>query len=113
MRPVHASRSHDFLGHLMASERAIRGSGIGWNAWSLGVEASSVIALRTLKIAEGGPAAVYETERMVSEKIDAAAALHALAMSGGLGFTPAGAASKTLAHYRREVRANRRRLAKA
>ena len=86
--------------------------GIGWNAWSLGIEASSVIGLRTLKIAAGGPAAALEAERMIAEKIDAAAALHALAMSGGLGVTPAGAASKTLAHYRRKVRANRRRLAK-
>src|SRR5437868_3234428 len=35
-------------------------------AWSLGLEASSVIALRTLKIAAGGVAAEAETRRMVS-----------------------------------------------
>jgi hypothetical protein len=87
--------------------------GIGWNALSLGIEASSVIRLRSLKIAAGGPAAALEAKQMIAEKIDAAAALQAMAMSGGLGFTPAGVASKTLAHYRRKVRANRRRLTKA
>jgi hypothetical protein len=33
-------------------------------------------------------------------------------MTGQLGTTPHGAASKTLSHYRRKVRANRRRLTK-
>ena len=85
---------------------------ISVNAWSLGLEASSVICLRTLKMAAGGARATAEAELMVSEKIEAAAALQALAMTGGLGFSPASAASKTLAHYRRKVRANRRRLSK-
>jgi len=85
---------------------------IGMDAWSLGLEASSVIGLRTLKIAAGGPAAEAEAQRMVSEKVDAAMALQIKAMTGGLGFTPPGAAAKTLAHYRRKVRANRRRLSK-
>ena len=66
-----------------------------------------------MKMAAGGPAAAAEAELMVSEKIQAAAALQALAMTGGLGHSPASAASKTLAHYRRKVRANRRRLAKS
>ena len=34
-------------------------------------------------------------------------------MTGTLGVTPHGAAAKTVAHYRRKVRANRRRLSKA
>jgi len=83
---------------------------IGFDAWSLGVEASAVIGLRTLKIAAGGPAGEAEARRMVSEKLDAAAELRTKALSGGLGITGAGAATKTLAHYRRKVRANRRRL---
>jgi hypothetical protein len=70
------------------------------------------MGLRTLKIAAGGPAGAAETELMVREKVQAALALQTLAMTGGLGFTAAGATSKTLAHYRRKVRANRRRLAK-
>jgi len=84
----------------------------GVNAWSLGMEASSVIALRTLKIAAGGVAAEVEARRMISEKIEAGFALQALALTGGLGLTADGAAAKMVAHYRRKVRANRRRLAK-
>ena len=86
--------------------------GIGLNAWSLGVEAASVIGLRSLKMAAGGPAADAESRLMVAEKIDASLAWQALAMSGGLGLTPQSAAAKTLTHYRRKVRANRRRLLK-
>ncbi len=86
--------------------------GIGLGAWSLGLEASAVIGLRTMKLAAGGAAAEAEARRMVSEKVDAGLALHSMAMSGGLGSTPHAAAAKTLAHYRRKVRANRRRLSK-
>ena len=86
--------------------------GIGMSAWSLSMEATAVIGLRTLKLAAGGPAGEAEARRMVSEKIDAGVALQALALTGALGFTPHTAAAKTLAHYRRKVRANRRRLSK-
>jgi alkylation response protein AidB-like acyl-CoA dehydrogenase len=79
-------------------------------AWSLGVEASTVIVLRTMKIAAGGPAAEAEVQQMISEKIEAGLDLQTMAMTGGLGFTPESATNKTLAHYRRKVRANRRRL---
>jgi len=85
---------------------------IGFDAWSLGVEASAVIGLRTLKIAAGGAAGEAEARRMVAEKVDAAAQLQTKALVGGLGFTGAAAATQTLAHYRRKVRANRRRLSK-
>jgi hypothetical protein len=86
--------------------------GVGFDAWTLGLEASTVIGLRTLKMAAGGPAAQAEAQRMVSEKIAAAAALQTLALTGGLGATAPGAAAKTIAHYRRKVRANQRRLSK-
>lgn len=86
--------------------------GIGLNAWRLGFEASSVIALRTLKMAAGGEVGEAEAKLMVSEKIDSGLALQALALTGGLGVTPAGATAKTLSHYRKKVRANRRRLLK-
>ena len=85
---------------------------VGVNAWSLGMEASSVIALRTLKIAAGGVAAEVEARRMVSEKIEAGLALQALALTGGLGQTSDSAPKKMVAHYRRKVRANRGRLAR-
>jgi len=84
--------------------------GVGLSAWSLGLEASTVIGLRTMKIALGGAAGEAEARRMIAEKIDAGVALQTLALTGGLGLTPHRAAAKTLSHLRRKVRANRRRL---
>ena len=86
--------------------------GIGMDAWRLGLEASAVIGLRTLKIAQGGAAGEAEAKRMVSEKVQAAADLQAQALTGGLGTTPAKASARAVAHYRRKVSANRRRLTK-
>ena len=85
---------------------------IGMDAWSVGLEATSVIGLRTMKIAAGGAAGDAEARRMLAEKIDAGLELQAKALSGALGFSAAGVAANTLSHYRRKVRANRRRLAK-
>jgi len=85
----------------------------GINTWYLGLEASSVVALRLLKIAAGGVAAEVEARRMVNEKIEAGLALQALALTGALGQTSDSAAKKMVVHYRRKVRANRRRLARA
>jgi hypothetical protein len=87
--------------------------GIGMDAWSLGFEASTVIGLRVMKIAQGGAAAEAETQRMVQEKLQAVAQLQMQAMTGGLGFTPATASGRTITHLRRKVRANRRRLSKS
>jgi hypothetical protein len=84
----------------------------GLDAMALGLEASTVIGLRTMRIAAGGAAADAEAKRMVAEKVDAALALHALALTGGLGWSAPRITSKTIAHYRRRVRANRRRLTK-
>jgi hypothetical protein len=44
---------------------------ISFNAWNLGFEASSVIGLRVLKIAGGGPEAKAETRLMFREKFEA------------------------------------------
>jgi len=87
-------------------------SNIGFNAWMLGVEAATVIGLRTWKMAAGGADAQTEARRMVSEKNDAALALQGLAVSGALGFTAPSVAAKTLQLYRRKVRANKKRLTK-
>jgi hypothetical protein len=87
-------------------------SRIGFSAWSLGLEASSVIALRMLKIASGGKDSEAEARRMINEKIEAGLSLQTKALTGGLGLTPQSAATKTLAHYQSKVRANRRRLEK-
>ena len=96
----------------MKRSRANPWFGIGWDAWRLGMDAGAVIGLRTLKIAQGGEAGRAEAERMVSEKVQAGVALQTLAMTGGLGVTAASASARTLAHYRRRVNANRRRLSK-
>jgi hypothetical protein len=85
---------------------------LGFNTWALGMEASSVIALRTLKILSGGAAGEAEARRMVDEKVEAGFALQSTALTGGLCPTAHGAAAKVVAHYRRKVRANRRRLTK-
>jgi hypothetical protein len=83
----------------------------GLDAWSLGLEASSVIGLRALKIAAGGAAADAESRLMITEKLEAGWDLQTKALTGALGLTPQIAASRTLAHYRRKVRSNHRRLA--
>jgi hypothetical protein len=85
---------------------------IGFDAWSLGVEASAVIGLRALKIAAGGAPGEAETRLMFTEKIEAGLALQVKALNGALGLTAHRATATTLAHYRRKVRANHRRLAK-
>jgi hypothetical protein len=83
-----------------------------FDTWSLGLETSAIIASRAMKLAAGGEAAEREARRMVAEKIEAARSLQTLALTGGLGTTPQSAARKLVAHYRRRVRANRRRLSK-
>jgi hypothetical protein len=81
-----------------------------FDAWSLGLEAWSVIGLRTLKIAAGGAAGQAETRLMFMEKIEAGWTLQGKAMTGGLGLTAYDATTRTLAHYGRKVRSNQRRL---
>ena len=85
---------------------------LGWSAMALGLEASAVIGLRTLKLAKGGLPAKTEAHRMVAEKVQAAMELQAMAVSGALGVDPTGAAAKTVRHYAPKVRANLRRLSK-
>jgi hypothetical protein len=79
----------------------------------LGVEAATVIGQRSLKLAAGGRAAETEAQRCLREKVDAAIGWQILAMTGGLGASAPTVAAKTLRHYRRKVRANRRRLGKS
>jgi hypothetical protein len=99
---------------MAATKKSRRGNPwlrLGLGAWSLGAESSAVIGLRVMKMAAGGAAAEMEAQRMVREKVQAGLAIQTMALTGALGVTPHGAAAKTLAHYRRKVRANRRRLA--
>lgn len=80
----------------------------GMDAWSLGLEASSVIGLRLAKISRGGQAGADEALLMVSEKIESSMELPASLM----GLTPLSGTQKTLKHFRGKVSANRRRLSR-
>ncbi|RYY23939.1 MAG: hypothetical protein EOP62_18770 [Sphingomonadales bacterium] len=82
----------------------------GWDAWTLGMESSTVMGLRVARIAMGGPGAGEEAARMVSEKVQSAIELQTALVTGRLGTTPLAATQKTLRHYRRKVKANRKRL---
>ena len=81
-----------------------------FSTWALSVEASTVIALRTLKVGMGGAGAGVEVTRMVNEKVAALWDIQTKAATGRLGATPLRAAGKTVALYRKKVRANAARL---
>jgi len=82
-----------------------------WQAWMrfsrdmtlLGLEAQEVVALRLLRLAEGGRAAEAEANRMVDEKVSAFLEAANTLASGG-------AAEEVVRKLRRRVRANGRRL---
>lgn len=80
------------------------------DAWTLGYEASTVVGLRIARLALGGPAADREAHLMMTEKIGAAVELQTALLTGALGATALSGTQATLKHYRRKVRANRRRL---
>lgn len=85
---------------------------LGFDAWLLGFESANVIALRMLRVAGGGSTAAAEAQRMVSEKLTAAWLLQWRSCLGLLGHTAPDIADGSLRHYRKLVRANRRRLAR-
>ena len=79
----------------------------------LGLDAQSVIALRMMRSASGGPAAEAEMSRMVVDKaeaiVEAQGAATAAVMTGSKDHVVAG---KTLDVFRKRVRANKRRLSR-
>lgn len=77
---------------------------------ALSAESSGVMALRMMKLAAGGTAATDEAQRMVSEKIAAAAEAQTRAWADALTGSSHLTAQRTVTRYRRKVRANRRRL---
>ena len=83
---------------------------IGMDAWALAAESNMVIAMRIGSLAQGGPAAVQEVERMVTEKVAANIALGCDLMTGKLGSSPEAIISGSIAHYAKSVVANRKRL---
>ena len=82
------------------------------DGWVLGAEMSAVIWLRSLRMMTGGRLATREAERAVSEKITAAMTLVPTIMAGGLTQSAQDAMGRAIAHYRKPVRANCRRLSR-
>lgn len=74
-------------------------------------ESNFVIALRMMKLATGGQAAANEAQLMVMEKLSTANALaveNAFALASGKSLHAVGKSS--IARYRKEVKANHKRL---
>ena len=90
-----------------------------WNAWFtlssqaalLGLEAQSVMALRFIRFAAGGPLARSETGRIITEKVQALGeAQTAAAIAAIEGRDSRHVAKKVLGVYKKRVRGNRRRF---
>jgi hypothetical protein len=75
----------------------------------LWTDAGMVVALRSWRMMAGGPFALREVEKMVSEKVEAGSEL-AGALAGGRVKSPEAATRKALSIYGKRVRGNRRRL---
>lgn len=85
-------------------------AGASMDAWALGMEASAVIGLRLTRMAMGGAGAADEARLMIEEKMQSALELQAAMVAGRLGGTPLAGTQRVLRHYRRKVKANRKRL---
>ena len=84
---------------------------LSFDMWRAGYEAQQVILLRLARIAGGGQAAATEASRMVSEKLSAALEAQQRAAAAALSGNAAQIPARTVALYRRKMRANRKRLA--
>ena len=85
---------------------------LAFDSWLLAYDASAVMWLRSMRLAAGGKLAEREARRMVEEKVSAGLALGPALASEGLGASPQKLGARTLAHYGKPVRANRRRLSR-
>jgi hypothetical protein len=74
-----------------------------YDATMLSIEAQRVVGLRMMKLARGGTEAQAEAQRMVNEKIFAS-------MGAAVALLYGGSSRSVMAHYRKRVRANTRRL---
>lgn len=87
---------------------------LGFDAWRLWADASSVIMLRSARMMQGGAVAEREAKLMVDEKMEAGAMLGftmwPLLASGA---APQAFAKAAIGHYQKPVGANRRRLTRA
>ena len=82
-----------------------------FDSWRLASESQAVIGLRMMQLATG-TATATEVGLMVSEKIQAAAEVQAQMLTSALTGATHLAPRRAVAHYRRKVRANRRRLSR-
>ncbi len=80
------------------------------DAVRLGLEAQSVIGLRVVKAAFGGPAAQAEAHLMIAEKTQTALDAHFLFARSLIAGQAHLAPARALSLYRRRVQANQRRL---
>lgn len=78
--------------------------------WRLWYESSQVIAMRSMRMMQGGAIAQREAVRMVSEKWETAALIAMRASTGQGGRTPDAMMRGAMRRYRSRVSANRRRL---
>ena len=85
---------------------------VALDSWMLANEAAWVISLRCAKLAAGGTVANREAVTMVAEKMQAQAELASALATGAFGSDPSQVASRTIAHYSKRVRANRKRLSR-
>jgi hypothetical protein len=83
---------------------------LSFDAWQAGLEAQQVISLRLAKLAGGGRSAAAEANRMTSEKLHALCQTQNMAAIAALTGKSELIPSRTLALYRRKMRANRSRL---
>jgi hypothetical protein len=81
-----------------------------FDCWNLGLEACSVNGKRLPRLMTGNAAAMAEAQLMVSEKLDAVARLQWKMMTGQLGTSGPAMLDASVAHYRKAVRRNQRRL---
>jgi hypothetical protein len=95
-----------------SKERALFKALDHWfEAARFGADVQRVMALRLMRIAEGGPGAATEAQQMISEKVAAFSEAQVALMSAlATGSSLDTAAEMAYAPYRRAVRANSRRL---
>jgi hypothetical protein len=84
--------------------------GLAFDTLALAVESQVVVGLRLAKFAAGDTAALAEANLMVAEKAQAVLELQARGVMALMTGSPGVSARGAVAHYRRKVRANRRRL---
>jgi hypothetical protein len=87
--------------------------GLSLITWQATLEAQQVIALRLARLAGGAHLPGPEATRMISEKVAALGEVQTAAMMAVLTGKAAAVPSRTLALYRRKMRANRKRLTAA